>query len=52
MMKKVRKYYRKCGKCGERFEQSEMVRDYGSPSGWLCMDCHMDVHTEYYIEDM
>ena len=24
---KKRKYYRKCGICGERYEQSEMVRD-------------------------
>lgn len=50
-MKKARKYYRKCGVCGKRFEQSVMVRDDGSPNGWLCMDCHIDKHLEYYLED-
>jgi predicted RNA-binding protein YlxR (DUF448 family) len=46
---KKRKYYRKCGICGERHEQSEMIRDNGSPNGWLCMDCHIDKHTDWYI---
>lgn len=44
---KKRKYYRKCGICGERFEQSEMVRDEGSPTSWICVDCHMVIHPEY-----
>lgn len=44
--KPKRKYYRKCGICGERFEQSEMVRDKGSETGWLCVDCHMKEHSE------
>ena len=38
--KKKRKYFRKCGICGERHEQSEMVRVYASPTGWLCWHCH------------
>lgn len=44
--KPKRKYYRKCGICGERFEQSEMVRDEGSETGWLCVDCHIKEHLE------
>ena len=47
--KKKRKYYRKCGVCGERHEQSEMHRDEGSQNGWLCQDCHQKKHTAYYI---
>lgn len=48
---KKRKYYRKCGICGERFEQSDMVRDYGSETGWLYVDCHMAQHLDYDEED-
>lgn len=48
---KKRKYFRKCGVCGERHEQSEMCRDTSSPNGWLCQTCHMELHTEYYLED-
>lgn len=47
---KKRNYYRKCGICGERHEQSEMVRDYGSSSGWICLACHMNLHPEYDAE--
>lgn len=39
MKGKQRKYYRKCGVCGERHEQSEMLRSYGSPNGWICFSC-------------
>lgn len=39
---KGRKYFRKCGVCGIRYEQSEMVRDGGSPNGWICHDCKAD----------
>lgn len=45
--KKKRKYYRKCGICGERYEQSEMVRTNQSPNGWLCFECHNSEHLEY-----
>lgn len=45
--KKKRKYYRKCGICGERLEQSEMIRTNDSPNGWLCFDCYNAKHPEY-----
>ena len=40
------KYIRKCGVCGERQEQSKMIRDNGSPNGWICKDCYYDEHWE------
>ena len=40
MNEKKRKYYRKCGVCGERNEQSNMVRTNESPNGWMCINCH------------
>ncbi len=49
--KKKRKYIRKCGLCGERFEQSEMIRDDDSPNGWFCADCYRDRHLENEIEE-
>lgn len=45
--KKKRKYYRKCGICGKRQEQSEMIRCIESPNGWLCVDCYAAKHIEY-----
>lgn len=45
--KKKRKYYRKCGICGDRYEQSEMLRTNDSPNGWLCWDCRNIVDPEY-----
>lgn len=45
--RKKRKYYRKCGVCGERHEQGKMIRTYNSPNGWLCFDCHKAEHPEY-----
>lgn len=42
-----RKYYRKCGVCGERQEQSEMIRTDHSSNGWVCFDCHNAEHPEY-----
>lgn len=50
-MSKMRKYYRKCGICGERYEQSEMIRTDQSSTGWVCKDCHADEHPEYDEED-
>lgn len=47
MEKKMRKYYRRCGICGERHEQSEMERNEASPTGWICGDCCMGIHPEY-----
>lgn len=37
---KKRKYFRKCGCCGERYEQSEMIRTDDSPNGWMCEECY------------
>ena len=45
--KKKRKYYRKCGVCGERYEQSEMLRTDDSPNGWVCWGCRNIVSLEY-----
>ena len=39
---KKRKYYRKCGLCGKRYEQSDMVRTNRVDNGWLCHDCYED----------
>ena len=50
-MKRARKYYRKCGVCGARYEQSDMYRDEGSMSGWLCPQCFVAKHIEYFLED-
>lgn len=47
-MKRKRKYYRKCEICGEKYEQSDMVRTI---SGWICLDCYQCVCTEEYIEE-
>jgi len=44
-----RKYYRKCGVCGRKHEQSDMVRTDLSPNGWLCHDCYT---AEYLEEEM
>lgn len=46
-MRKKRKYFRKCGVCGERFEQSDMIRTDESPNGWLCFECFHGFHLEY-----
>jgi len=47
-----RKYVRKCGICGERYEQSEMKRDRCSPNGWICCDCFAAEHPEYDDESV
>ena len=46
-MTKKRNYYRICGVCGKRFEQSEGTRDDGSDTGWICDECHDELHPEY-----
>lgn len=50
MMLKRRKYYRKCGLCGEVHEQAQMIRTDTSPNGWICLDCELLLHPEY-LED-
>ena len=49
--RKKRKYVRKCGVCGERHEQSHMIRTDASPNGWVCFECHTQLHPEYDIEE-
>ncbi len=49
--KKKRKYYRKCGICGERHEQSDMIRTNESSNGWLCVDCYNSEHPEYDTDE-
>lgn len=49
---KKRKYFRKCGICGERHEQSELIRSNRySPNGWICTECLLRQHPEYGIEE-
>ncbi len=49
--KKKRKYYRKCGVCDERDEQSEMITDNNSLNSWICEDCYDEKHLDYEIEE-
>ena len=49
--KRKRRYFRKCGVCGERWEQSDMIRTDNSPNGWICHECVLREHPEYEIED-
>jgi predicted RNA-binding protein YlxR (DUF448 family) len=48
---KKRKYFRKCGVCGSRHEQSNMIRTNLSPNGWICVDCYITEHSEYFDEE-
>lgn len=48
---KKRKYFRECGVCGQRHEQSEMIRTDESPNGWVCRDCYSRIYPEFEIED-
>lgn len=41
------KKYCVCGICEERIPKYEMVRDAGSETGWICLDCQAFVHPEY-----
>lgn len=51
--KPKRKYFRKCGFCGERHEQSYMVRTVDSPNGWMCHRCHEEMHPyDNYYDDI
>lgn len=45
---KSRKYYRKCGECGSRHEQSEMIRTDLSDNGWLCQECYYNNDYDWY----
>ena len=48
--KKKRKYFRKCGVCGERLDQSEMIRTDQSSNGWICADCYYEKYPEYEMD--
>lgn len=48
---KKRKYIRKCGCCGDRHEQSEMIRTDESPNGWVCQECYSNIYPEREIEE-
>ena len=48
---KKRRYFRKCGVCGERWEQSDMIRTDNSPNGWICHECVLREHPEYESEE-
>ena len=51
-MKPKRKYYKKCGCCGIRQEQSDMVRvkDEYSANGWLCQSCYEDIVNQDIVD--
>ena len=53
--KKKRIYTRKCGYCGDRYDQRDMFRVSFSPNGWICHDCYelhvIYEHPEYDIEE-
>lgn len=51
MSKDKRRYIRCCGICGERDDQSEMIRDDCSPNGWICLECFTEKHPEYDEEE-
>ena len=46
-----RKYMRKCGICGERYEQSDMIRTDECENGWMCEDCYRSIHFEHFEEE-
>lgn len=47
-----RKYYRKCGYCGKRLEQKEMIRTDIVNNGWLCKECFDGEESNYdFITD-
>lgn len=49
---KKRKYFRKCGVCGKRQEQSDMVRTNKSDNGWMCEDCWDDWCNDIYYDEL
>jgi hypothetical protein len=46
-----RKYYRRCGCCGKRLEQTFMVRTNLAVNGWLCRECYCGEQTDNIITD-
>lgn len=47
--KKKRQYFRKCGFCNNRQEQSTMLRTNKSPNGWSCKHCYRLIHKSSYV---
>lgn len=47
MKKKQNHHKYRCGICDEEFERSEVVRDEGSDTGWICRECRAMIHPEY-----
>lgn len=45
-----RQYFRKCGCCGCRHEQSELIRTNNSPNGWICLECFNTYNDPDYEE--
>ena len=50
--KKKRKYYRHCGFCDFRFEQSNGFRVKWSPNGWVCDKCKFEYEMEHLDEEI
>lgn len=52
--KTKREYFRKCGCCGCRGNQRNMVRTNLSPNGWFCRSCYETEMEESYdpLDDM
>ena len=46
-----KKYFRRCGCCGDKIEQSGIIRNERSPNGWLCKDCYEYVFRKEVNED-
>ena len=47
-----RKYYRKCGYCGKRFEQKDMVRTDLVRNGWLCKECYESEEPLFDVDEV
>ena len=47
-----RKYIRKCGYCGKRFEQKDMVRTDLVRNGWLCKECYESEEPLFDVDEV
>lgn len=47
-----RKYIRKCGYCGKRFEQKDMVRTDLVRNGWLCKECYESEEPPFDVDEV
>lgn len=45
-----RKYFRKCGECDSRDEQSNMIRTNKSCNGWMCKECYEEITLDAYLQ--